>query len=382
MKKYFILAAAALVTLASCMKNDIDQTSQKGREINFSTVTGKATKAPITDNYFNHNNGAFGVYAAYLATGTWSANYPTSKIYMGTNNGAGVSVTYSDDSDRIWKPASTYYWPLEGNLTFFAYWPYTLDPDYTEGTNQLNFGTFTVESTVANQVDVLVSSFAENQIQNTASYTDGSVTSAVNGVPIQFNHMLSQVVFTAAAATDVYSNGLSFKINNITVGARGTSASMSVVPGSTPSWADPTALTAYTVIDEAFPNAATTGGVAANWLTASQSAQIGGALLMIPNSDFNGVNDTDDNKEENNNDDEYVSVTYTLYRMNDGLAMGQKTIKFWLNDNQGTVDNWEAGKKYTYQLTIGLEKIYFAPVVSSWVPENQVVDVPGNGVAQ
>lgn len=383
MKKFFILAAAALVAIAACSKNEADTAAyEQSRIINFSTVTGKATKAPITDNYFNHENSAFGVYAAYLATGTWSANYSTSKIYMGTNNGAGVSVSYVGDDDRIWKPDFNYYWPLQGSLTFFAYWPYSLDPDYTEGTNQLNFGTFTVESTVANQVDVLVSSFTENQIENTASYTDGSVTSAVNGVPIQFNHMLSQVVFTAAAASDVYTSGLSFKINNITVGARGTSASMTVVPGSTPSWADPTSLTAYTVINEAFPNDATDGGVAANWLATSQSTQIGDALLMIPNSDFNGVDDTDNNKAAAGNDDEYVTVTYTLYRMNDGLAMGQKTVKFWLNDNQGTVDNWEAGKKYTYQLTIGLDKIYFAPTVSSWEQESQAVNVPGNGIAQ
>ena len=123
-------------------------------------------------------------------------------------------------------------------MTFFAYWPYTLDPDYAEGDNELAFGSFTVETTVASQVDVLVSSFVKNQTTNTSTYTDGSVTSTVNGVPIVFNHMLSQVVFTAAAASDVYTSGLSFKIDNITVGARKTSAGMTVVPGSAPVWTE------------------------------------------------------------------------------------------------------------------------------------------------
>ena len=97
---------------------------------------------------------------------------------------------------------------------------------------------------------------------------------------------------------------------------------------------------------------------------------------MIPNSDFNGEDDTDDAKAASDNDDEYVTVTYTLYRVSDNLDMGTKTVKFWLNDNQSAVDNWEAGKKYTYQLTIGLDKIYFAPIVDSWETANQTVNIP------
>ena len=375
MKKLFFLAVAAVVALAACTKNEADTTAfEQSRQINFATVAGKATKAPITSNYFMHDNSAFGVYACYLEDGkNWDSHFADSKLYMGTNNGAGVSVSYdTTDGINIWAPADTYYWPLQGGLTFFAYWPYTLDPDYAEGEKELTFGSFTVETTVANQVDVLVSDFAEDQTQNTTTYTDGAVTSTVQGVPIQFNHMLSQVVFTAAAATEVYSRGLSFKIDNITVGARKTSASMTVVPGSAPVWADPTALQAFEVSNTAFPTS--------DYLTTTQSAEIGDALLMIPIEDFLGADSTDGNKALSDNDDEYVSVTYTLYRLSDDLNMGSKTVKFWLNDNNSAVNKWEPGKKYTYQLTIDLEKIYFAPTVSSWVPENQTVNVPGNGV--
>ncbi len=374
MKKYFIIAVAAVVALAACTKNEADKTAyENSRQINFSAVAGKATKAPITDNFFNHGNGNFGVYACYLdETKTWDANYSASKIYMGTNAGAGVEVAF-DNTLNIWAPTTTYYWPLEGGLTFFAYWPYNLDPDYTEGGNQLSFGSFSVNETVASQVDVLVSSFAKNQTSSdTQAYTDGVVNSSVNGVQIIFNHMLAQVVFTAQAASDVYSRGMSFKINDIKVGARKTSSSWTVVPGAAPSWTDPTVLTAFDILDADFPTS--------GYLTDSQSAQIGAALLMIPNSDFNGEDDTDDAKAASDNDDEYVTVTYTLYRVSDNLDMGTKTVKFWLNDNQSAVNNWDAGKKYTYQLTIGLDKIYFAPEVSSWVDETQSVTVPGNGV--
>jgi hypothetical protein len=36
---------------------------------------------------------------------------------------------------------------------------------------------------------------------------------------------------------------------------------------------------------------------------------------------------------------------------------------------------WEPGKRYTYNLTIGLDEIYFAPEVTNWVEEVNV-DIP------
>ena len=387
MKKFFFFAFAAVVALAACTKNTLDPVSQEARKINFSTVTGKATKAPINDNYFNHENGAFGVYAAYLEdTKTWDANKANSSLYMGAEGGPGVSVTF-DNTDNIWKPVTNYYWPLQGSLTFFAYWPFTLDPDYDSSTYKLTFGEFNVNTTIANQVDVLVSDYAKDMFTNTTVYSDGTVNSGtVKGTPILFKHMLSQIVFRAKASNDVYAAGMSFKINAITVGARKHSDSWEVIPGAVPVWSDPEELTAFSVFPEGgFPTAASShgSGVAADYLTNDLAtyAEIGAPLLMIPNNDFNGendLNDTDDTTANPNlaNDDEYFTVKYTLYRMSDGLEMGNKTVKIYFNENIDTVTKWEAGKKYTYQLTIDLEKIYFSPTVDDWTQVNEPVAVP------
>lgn len=387
MKKYFILAAAALVTLASCVKNDADTSVyQQGRQISFSAVTGLATKAAITDNYFPTDAGNFGVYAYYVAEGTWAANFATSALYMGTANGSGdagdattgVSVEYDSDL-KIWKPSETYYWPLEGKLTFFAYYPATLaTPAFDLSAKQFSTGAFTVNTTVTEQKDVLVSSFAEDKTSSTTQQYvfgagEGQNSGDNKGVQIQFKHMLSQIVFTAAADATVFGRGFSFKINDITVGARGTSAGMTIVPGSTPSWTAPTTLATFDILSEDFPNSEVTGGIAANWLGNSQSAQIGSPLLMIPNADFVGG--------EGDADDDYFTVTYTLYRTSDGLDMGTKTVKLWFKNNKTSpVTNWQPGKKYTYRLTIGLEEIYFAPQVGNWEDATaQDVNVPGNG---
>ena len=47
--------------------------------------------------------------------------------------------------------------------------------------------------------------------------------------------------------------------------------------------------------------------------------------------------------------------------------MGSKTVTVHFNDIDSTVKCWEAGKKYEYDLTIDLEKIYFNPTVTDWV---------------
>ena len=56
MKKFFILAAAALVAIAACSKNEADTAAyEQSRVINFNTVANKATKAPISGTVYSYN---------------------------------------------------------------------------------------------------------------------------------------------------------------------------------------------------------------------------------------------------------------------------------------------------------------------------------------
>ena len=75
MKKFFVIAAAALVALAACTKAEINDTDyQKSKEINFVTVANKATKAPITGTTYPSDAPSFGVFAWYLASGNWNTS--------------------------------------------------------------------------------------------------------------------------------------------------------------------------------------------------------------------------------------------------------------------------------------------------------------------
>lgn len=373
MKKYFILAAAALVALAACTKNEIDPASKikDAREINFNTVTGLATKAPISGTTYSYNCPNFGVFASYLEKNkTWAANKADATRYMDD-----VEVTFDDDKD-IWTPSSTYYWPLEGSLSFIAYSPKAAaTAAFAESTGTLTLTDFTVASTVADQVDLLYSSINADRTQNESYYVDGgnsknSETVGDKGVNIKFKHALAQVIFKAKTDDDVFDAGMSFKIDTLVVNAASTADNMTVVnpadadaAATITTWTNPKTNAYFVVRSDDFPNATVATG-AANFLGKTLSDPIGDALLMIPVTAFAGTDPT-------------VTVKYTLYRLSDALPMGSKEVTIHFDDIDDVVTNWQAGKKYVYNLTIDLQKIYFNPTVTDWVDGgSQNVDVP------
>ena len=404
MKKYFIIAAAAIVALAACSKSEIDQSSMKARVINFNTVANKATKAetfygPLSGTTYTYTANDFGVFAWYLASGDWntSAANSSAKDYMGTGSplGTPVKVSFNDTKD-IWVPSSTYYWPLQGKLTFIAYAPYSAATATFSNAGVLTLTGFEVNTNVAQQYDLLYSSIAADKTANEAYYVDETPTGTDNdknsetkgdgdkGVTIKFKHALAQVIFKAKTAADVYTAGLSFKVNSITVNAAKTATSMTVTnpldaqaAADITTWTIPATPTKdnFLVNTVAFPNA-TVAAADANFLTNDfTTGAIGDPLLMIPLKDT--AADAGDAFDAT---DPTMTIVYTLYRRSDAQPLGQKTVTVHFKDVDDVVKEWLAGKKYVYELTIDLEKIYFNPTVTDWVDgEIQDVDVPKDG---
>ena len=371
MKKYFILAVAAVVALAACTKNNPEDAAyQRDRVINFNTVAGLATKAPISGTTYAYDAPAFGVFAYYLESGNWNTSAANGSAVSYMND---VEVAFNDTKD-IWAPSSTYYWPLEGKLTFIAYSPKSAADATFSNAGVLTLTNFTVATTVANQVDLLYSAIAADKTQNESYYTDAGnsknseTAEGDKGVNIQFKHALSQVIFKAKAADDVYDAGLSFKVDAITVNAASTATSMTVTNPTTAqvaaditTWTNPGTNANFAVSSTEFPAAAST------YLTKTLSDPIGDPLLMIPVTAFAGTDPT-------------VTVTYTLYRLSDDQDLGSKTVTIHFDDIDDVVAAWQAGKKYEYDLTIDLQKIYFNPYIVDWVDaaNPQDVDVPND----
>ena len=358
MKKFFILAVATLVALASCSKSEIDPSTQKDRAIKFTAVAGKATKAPIESAYYPTNI-PFGVYCYALTSGTWESNSASGQLYMDNET---VSYDTDVDANGIYTTATTYYWPLSGSLTFIGYSPKatTGTVAYTPATKALTVTDFTVNATAASQQDLMwATTQADCTDETTAdkgNYLSASDdTQSINkGVNMIFHHALSQVKFNVkkAAGLDDYTitvNAISFHAKN-----KGTLT----VTADSPSWGT---TADYLTGTAAFDYDAGTGlSVVAPNNSAANFAAFGVANMPIPQALTAG--------------DQTFTVTYSLAK--GSVNLGQKTTDP-VDLLGGTVTAWAPNTIYNYNIVIDLKKIYFNPTIETWAtPEqSQQIDV-------
>ena len=168
MKKYILIASAALLALAACTK--VQETSVE-QEINFQVANYVQTKADASPVEFTNLD--FGTYA-------W--------------HHAGTAVTAFMENEQVgkkgneWKPLShTFFWPKTGSIDFVSYSPYAQagGPAVTE--NSIAYTAYTVSD-----VDVMYADRAQNQTTNVETYF-------YNGVPTLFHHALAKLSFKVKA---------------------------------------------------------------------------------------------------------------------------------------------------------------------------------------
>ena len=207
MKKIFLLAATAIMILASCTKNEIIQTESDQKVIGFNAFTHLSTKAlPITGTNITTETADIQVYS-YLMNGT-------------SGTVTGNSLFFSDVLDYAsskWDTNPTRYWPVttvgdtpSQSLSFFAFYPstaavssYSADNYLTSNANKPSF-TYTVPA-VATQEDLLVASKELQTYKGCA--TDGQVD-------FTLGHALSQIAFSACGKD----GNLKYYVTEITIG--------------------------------------------------------------------------------------------------------------------------------------------------------------------
>jgi hypothetical protein len=149
MKRFFILASAAIVALASCAKTEVVN-NDGPQEIAFKNITGVMTKGNLGDNA----NVVLGVYADYTAEGASSStSYFENVMFKG------------DAESTEWKGDPAQYYPLSGNLDFIGYAPYSVDATYTSNKLTLKLS----NNSTTPQVDLLYSTKIEDKDKSTSS---------------------------------------------------------------------------------------------------------------------------------------------------------------------------------------------------------------------
>ncbi|MBR4808715.1 MAG: fimbrillin family protein [Bacteroidales bacterium] len=349
MKKFFFLAATAIVALAACTKNEIDTTNQK--EISYNAVTGKnaVTKAIINTAYYATTDPAFGIWGLYQAD-DWSTNHSAS-VWIGSSASAATQITYGVDAastvgSEAWRNrAGVDYWPLTGSLVFMGYSPYANVSSKAAISVAANKATLTVtnfQTTTGSWVDDLMWSDAVEATANTTNYdADGNNTATYNGVPVVFHHALSQIAVYAKTDKDYAAQDYTFTITalSVTVDDNATlTVADDLTNAPTVTWTEPATDATRTVLSAASPA-----------LTTSYVKQ-GDSFLVIPQT-LTAAQDI-------------ISVTYKVAH-NGVESTATKTINLTAGDSEA-LTAFAANTKYNLNLVFSINEILYSPDIIDW----------------
>lgn len=198
MKKVLTAAILAVTTCAfiGCTKNEVRSISDNPQAVRFLPLNGKHSTKVMFDGTTYPADLPFGTLAYYLPSGNWDANMADATLYIPISKVVNPNPSTTTSGSAWEVEGKTYYWPKSGSLTFFAYSPFS----YAEGgdlavtaiTSPANDGIQIVDYDVdAHQAtDFMVAKIARDKTAN--EVTPGS--SLYTGVPVVFQHKLSQIV--------------------------------------------------------------------------------------------------------------------------------------------------------------------------------------------
>lgn len=325
----------------SCTKNEVAQVAAD-QEITFTVpVVGPQTKVQYGEIEENYNvNEHFGVYAVHSAGNltTWAAG----TLYMGTA-GVGLECLKGGGED-YWAPATPYYWPKEGFLSFAAYSPFGVIGDVTYGAAGLSVVGHTVSTNTAEHVDFMYAPRVYNRNSSTEEGDDDDSKYKYDGVNILFEHAMSSIVFKVARKSGIDANTkITLKKITLTKPSLKADFKETITDGATydasPKWS--------------------------NWSSEDDIVAYYNATgTQLTESLVEYVNNTDDDIiliPQTLTDNVKVVLEYTI--TNPGSHDLDQVSEIQLNTHTPA---WGMGTRYTYNITIGMEEIIFDPAVTPW----------------
>ena len=363
--KKLILLFSAVAALAACSKNEVVP-AVSGENVEISYKVAPRTKAD--PQAFGTEN-VFASWAYYLPAGkNWESNSKDAQIYFGEENAHGVEISYNKDK-KVWKNKTTsYYWPMGGSLTFFAY---SLNSNsltdksghgiyFTCLNHDSQYGIHgTLDLDEHPNTDFLVADIANDKTANQNVYN-------FNGVPTLFKHKLSRVKFAVRKKSDypgatITLNSITFKnlVNGMTYtqyqkdAAKGIYTPDYLYPGTARSEQEYTKTAFEVSSSTAFDPVPDANEIRYIYIPQDfKNVEETGKIATIE------VNYTVTFKKGNSETDKGISETYT------------KTLNV-----KDIFDSWEIGKRYTFNLIFSLDEIKWAPAVGDWEDVTKNIDI-------
>ncbi len=346
MKKIFLIAASAMMVLASCTKVVINYPEDaQPQEIAMFAVNKGMTKAPVSTFPNDYNM----MVSAYLVSGADAGEYFNQKLF--------AKLDAEDAS--TWTGGQ--YWPISAaTINFFAVAPEVtaatqggiapvatiIDPyDATKG----KVATTTVISNSVNQYDVMYA-LAQGAYAGNGTYNDVDMT---------FNHALSWINFKVKKGTTAPEIVVkSITLNNVyfdgtaEITASNYTAESPTIDATAVTWATENSSTESI----ALPEKSAYVGEATDYTLTLNSEYVQFAkdgLLVIPH-------------EYKSNDNSKPSFTINYIVTQDNKSF---TYDYTYTFTNGVT--WEVGKKYVYKVSITLHEIEVKPEVETWGDDNE-----------
>ena len=368
MRKNIFIALTACVALAACTKNEVKPV-EVDQEITFQAVIDKAsTKAGTFDNGVKYpTDRPFGTFAFFYTTNNgYSKDAPKYIDNAKVENSGGAT------SGNAWTTNPVYYWPKLGYLTFMSYSPYdalnsTVKCQATaDAMAEIKIPNWDVD---ANQtVDIMIADRIDNLQSNVPNAND-----SYNGVKTVFRHKLAQIVdFSISTTSDFGNLDLSnnpqagsklFFLKKIelqdieTNGSFSSGVEPSNAEGHIGVWTAATSPQKKTYTWYENTEGTLTKGAAYEFNTTAIMLKSGfiesnGYLLVRPQ-----IFAADDTKK--------VEITYVIRSYTSPTAYSDEEVKQSFNIHSAT-PSWDINKKYSFNITVGLDQIYWAPSVENW----------------
>lgn len=344
MNKHIFYIAAACAALASCVKNEV-RVNAPDKEITFQTVSTKAGAA------FDINH-KFYSYAYFLEKDkTWNNDFATAKPYI---DKALIAYETPATGKGYWAAAGTYYWPKQGSLTFFAWTDDTGTPAQTLAGCAKDKGiTFTAYSAFANQnKDLLVADIAKDMDgKNDLTAHNGWQL----GVPTVFHHVLSNLAFTIKTEGN-YSAGATYSLQSIklkNINTKGDYAQGS--PDATAAenvWTDHDDVKDMPVF--------TSAGQPVSDAVVNLKPSTTDFSIVLPQKFTNATPE--------------IEIVYTITTKYTGTDFVE-TVTETKPLKDIYTNGWVSGKKYTLNIKLSLNEIYWDPSVEGWDETGAATDI-------
>ena len=343
--KKILLAAMVGICITSCTGNeDFEAANNAPKKISFASPLVKTTTrgqyspeiGEFKLNDYNVNEW-FHVYAV-LTDGTYKGTEDWSTKFMDEDAEPYKVDEYSYPD--YWEPIKPYYWPKNPNLyiTFAAFSPARASGEKTYDSTGLTITDFELPMDRGTQYELLYSKRAFNKKQN--DNTQGQYLS----VNIEFQRALSAIDLNVS--TDNGEGKVWLKRLSI-VGARDKATFKENVTNqattyvANPKWTN-----------HSFKNAPT---------NTSEREAFNGPSYDIGQSQVDRENSF--MIPQTLSDDVKLIIEWE-YQNGDRIDKEQDSYTLQLNTLN--IKTWEPGKKYTYNIKINLDKIYFNPSVEDW----------------